>query len=139
MVHKGGNFVTFQPDQINGRIEFNAPLQKGKRLQWFVGLSDARNYTLFKLEKKDLIAERVVNGKSHEVSKTPHTFDKDQPIAIRIEVNGGAVTTMARQGGAWTALGTVSEPDADFSRGRFGFFIPGHDEFAVNSFGYYPK
>ncbi len=139
MVHKGGNFVAFQPDEIKGRVEFNILLNKGKRLQWFVGRSDPRNYALFKLEKKDFIAERVTDGRTREISKTQHGFDKDQPIAVRIEVSGGTITTMARQGGGWVTLGTVTEPSADFSHGRFGFYVPGKDEFAVNSFGYYPK
>ncbi len=139
MIHKGGNFVAFQPDDIKGRVEFNVLLNKGKRLQWFVGRSDPRNYVLFKLEKKDFIAERVTDGRSREISKTQHSLDKDQPIAVRIEVNGGTITTMARQGGGWVTLGTVSAADADFSHGRFGFYVPGKDEFAVSSFGYYPK
>jgi eukaryotic-like serine/threonine-protein kinase len=138
-IHKGGNFVSFQSDEINGRIEFNALLQKGKRLEWYVGRTDDRNYLLFRLDKKNLVAERFVDGKSHEVAKTQVNFDHDQPVAIRIDVTSGTVTTMIRQGTSWTNTTPVSDASASFNKGRFGMHISGRDEIGINSFAYYPK
>ena len=138
-IHKGGNFVSFQPEQINGRIEFNALLQKGKRLDWYVARLDDRNYLLFRLDKKNLVAERFVDGKSKELAKTAVNFDHDQPIAVRIDISSGTVTTMIRQGTAWTPTNPVSDASGAFDKGRFGLHISGRDEVGINSFSYQPK
>jgi eukaryotic-like serine/threonine-protein kinase len=138
-IHKGGNFLSFQSENTNGRIEFNALLRKGKRLEWFVARTDDRNYILYRLDKKNLVAERYVDGKSREVAKTQVNFDHDQPIAVRIEVNAGSVATTIRQGTAPTPTTPVADSSAAFDKGRFGLHIPGKDEVGINSFAYYPK
>jgi serine/threonine-protein kinase len=138
-IHKGGNFLGFQSEEINGRVEFNALLRKGKRLEWFVARTDDRNYILFRLDKKNLVAEKFVNGSSREVAKTQVSFTRDQPIAVRIEVSATTVTTMIRQGGGWTTMSPVSDSSGSFNKGRFGLHIPGKDEVGINSFAYYPR
>ena len=138
-IHKGGNFLSFQADEVHGRIEFNALVRKGKRLEWFVARSDDRNYLLFRLDKKNLVVERYVNGRSREVSKTALSFDHDQPVAIRIEVTPGAVNTSVRQGSAWTPTDAITDAEGNFNHGHFGLHIPGHDEIGLNSFAYYPR
>ncbi len=138
-VHKGGNFIGFQSEQINGRVEFNALLEKGKRLEWFVSLTDERNFVLFRLDKKNLVAEQYANGKSYELAKTPVNFNHEQPVAVRIDVSAGTVNTSIRQGAAWTNTTPVSDAGAAFNKGRFGLHIPGKDEVGINSFAYYPR
>jgi serine/threonine-protein kinase len=138
-IHKGGNFLSFQAEEINGRIEFNALLRKGKRLEWFLARADDHNYVLFRLDKKNLVAERFVNGNGREVAKTQVNFDRDQPIAARIDVSAGTVTTMIRQGAAWTTMSPLSDSGGNLNKGRFGLHIPGKDEVGINSFAYYPK
>ena len=138
-IQKGGNFLSFQSEEVNGRIEFGALLRKGKRLEWFVARTDDRNYILFRLDKKNLVAEQFVNGRGREVAKTQVSFDHDQPVAVRIEVSAGTVTTMIRQGTAWTTMSPVSDASGRFNNGRFGLHIPGRDEVGINSFAYYPR
>jgi hypothetical protein len=138
-VHKGGNFLGFQSEQINGRVEFSALIEKGKKLDWFVSFTDERNFVLFRLDKKNLVAEQFVDGKSHEVAKTPVNFNHEQPVAVRIDVSAGTVNTSIRQGTAWTPTTPVSDASAAFNKGRFGLHIPGKDEVGINGFAYYPK
>ena len=139
-VHKGGNFLSFQSDEINGRVEFNALLQKGKRLEWFVGRQGDRNYLLFRLDKKNLVVEQMADGKNREIAKTPVSFDHDQPVAVRIDVSPGAVSTSFRQGSnGWTSTSPVTDSTGNFDKGRFGLHIGGRDEVGINSFTYYPK
>jgi hypothetical protein len=138
-IHRGGNFLSFQSEEVNGRIEFNALLRKGKRLEWFIARTDDRNYILFRLDKKNLVAEQFVNGKGREVAKLQVSFDHDQPIAVRIEVSATTVTTMIRQGTAWTTMSPVSDASGKFDKGRFGLHISGRDEVGINSFAYYPR
>ena len=139
-IHKGGNFLSFQSEEIDGRLEFNALVRKGKRLEWFLARRDDRNYLLFRLDKKNLVVEQMADGKSREIAKTPLSFDHDQPVAVRIEVSAGAVNTSFRQGpGGWTSTTPLTNPAGNFDKGRFGLHIGGRDEIGINSFTYYPK
>ena len=139
-IHKGGNFLSFQSEEINGRIEFNALVRKGKRLEWFLARRDDRNYLLFRLDKKNLVVEQMSEGRSREIAKTPVSFDHDQPVAVRIEVSAGDVNTSIRQGtGGWTSTTPLTNPAGSFDKGHFGLHIGGRDEIGVNSFSYYPR
>jgi serine/threonine-protein kinase len=139
-IHKGGNFLSFQSEEVNGRIEFNALLQKGKRLEWFLARKDDRNYLLFRLDKKNLVVEQMAEGKNREIAKTPVSFDHEQPVAVRIEVSAGAVNTSFRQGtGGWTNTTPLTNPAGNFDKGRFGLHIGGRDEIGINSFTYDPR
>jgi len=139
-IHKGGSFLSFQSEEINGHLEFNALVRKGKRLEWFVARRDDRNYLLFRLDKKNLVVEQMAEGKSREIAKTPVSFDHEQPVAVRIEVSAGAVNTSFRQGtGGWTGTTPLTNPASNFDKGRFGLHIGGRDEIGINSFTYYPK
>jgi hypothetical protein len=138
-VHKGGNFVTFKPAPVNGSIMFTIMLQKGKRLQWVVNYKDEKNYALFQVDKKNFYRIQVVNGRKTELAKTPHgQQEKAEYFTIRVDVSPDAIEHYIRRGNQWAPLDSRKTPGAQFSNGKFGFYIPGKDEYAVNFFVYTP-
>jgi hypothetical protein len=138
-VQRGGNFVTFRPSPVQGTFVFTASLRRGRRLQWFVGRTDDKNYSLFQLDRRNFTRIEVVNGRSKELAKVQHKQDKQDYWTVQIEVSAGSVIHRLHDGERWLALDEWRDGGRNFSAGKFGFYIPGGDQYALSNFSFQPQ
>lgn len=143
-VHKGGNFVQYKITPTAGTFQFTVELLKGGgffhggRIRWFLNYRDSRNYALFEMDKRALVPKDVVDGKSNDREKAPHDEDPDNRYTMEIQVMPGRVITRMRVGKQWAVLDDWKDPARDFSKGTFGFYIPGNDEIGLADFRFTP-
>jgi len=137
---RGGNYVLAQIAPVDGRIVFTAMLRKGRRLRWVVGYSDERNHELFEMDKRSLYHTVVRDGKRTERPKVAHNLGDWQHCTVQIEVSSGAIVHRVRKGEQWVTISqTPGEGGRDYTRGRFGFYIPGDDQVGLSNFGFTPR
>ncbi len=137
-VHKGGNFVLYGITPANGTFTFNIGLLKGRRLQWFVNYTDARNHVLYQLDRKNFFRRDVVNGKSSEY-KIAHDLEKQESYTMQIDIAPGGVRHSVHNGAKWVDLDAFSVPGRNLSAGKFGLYIPGNDVFGLSNFRFNPR
>ncbi len=140
MVRCGGKYVTFKPRNTAGVFTFEARLRKGKRLQWFLGYTDPRNYALFRVERNQMTRLSVVNGKTRELGKFPLPGAGE----FRITVAPDRIVHEVRTGGQWTAVDQWTNPEKDYTEGKFGFILDEgvfgqKDEYAIRNFSFRPS
>lgn len=140
MVRRGGKYVTFKPTNTAGVFSFEAQLRKGKRLQWFVGYTDSRNYALFRVERNQLIRLSVVNGRTKELGKFPLPGTGE----FRITVAPDKIVHEVRAGGQWATVDQWTGPERDHTSGKFGFILDEgvfgqKDEYAIRNFTFRPS
>ena len=139
LAHKGGNFVTYKITPASGTFSFTVALLKGKRVQWFAGYKDQKNHALFQLERKQLIVKDVVNGKTTERKKTPHPLDKTNIYHLQIDISKDSISTQIYDGQKWILLDKWDQSGRSFSDGKFGFLIPGSDQYGLADFKFTPR
>ncbi len=128
MRRRGGGFAPMGAVKPGSPVSFQAALPDGRRLQWMIS-RDAKNYMLFKLERRKFVQIAVTNGKQRTVAETPVDANLKEGVAVRIAIAGAKA--------AHTIGGSVIEtelPPDQTEGGQFGFTIPGGDEFAVRDF-----
>ncbi len=142
-IHKGGGFLVYHATKAPGRYSFSMQLRKGggflkaKRLQWFLGYQNTRNYVDFQVDGKHFTVKQIVDGKTEELLKAPFEGDLDTYVQVDLAVKTNSVATRLRSGdGAWQNMGNVSVPGEDFTQGKFGVLISGNDEVGVSSVRY---
>jgi hypothetical protein len=136
-VRKGGDFVMYSVSPTTGTFVFSAMLTKGHRLQWMLNCTDANNYVLFQMDDNNFYRAVVRNGKKGDEAKIPYKSGKKTFRTLQIRVSSNEIVHQIRQGDGWVALDRWTQPGANLSLGRFGFYIPGNDEVALSSFGHY--
>jgi len=138
MVHKGGNFVLFDSAGKPGAFSFAAVLLKGKRLQWLLNYRDQRNYALFQIEKLQFTAKDVANGSAKDRAKIALGSNQSS-LQVSIALAAHSITTSILDGGYWRIVDTWTSQDTDFTKGKFGFLIPGSDQIGLANFGFTPN
>jgi hypothetical protein len=147
MVRKGGGYIKFNHVPAAGSFTFTIAVPKGsnwltgrgKSFQWFAGMTDMRNMVLYKLDLRSIQRVDKVNGKDTDSQRKAHNVDQGGTFEVRIDVDTHKVSTFLQVGGKWEAMDEVSDANRDFSAGKFGFYIPGNDEYAVRNFKFVPK
>ncbi len=139
LVHKGGNFVTYKTTPAAGSFSFTVALLKGRRVQWFLDFKDQKNHALFQLERRQLIVKDVVNGKTTDRAKASHTLDKTNIYRLQVDVSRDAISTLIYDGQKWVLLDKWEQPGRNFAEGKFGFFIPGSDQYGLADFKFTAK
>lgn len=141
MVRKGGGYVTYSKTPTGGTFVFTVTIPKGKTLmlrdksfQWFLGFTDPRNFMLFRVDKKNFQRIDKVNGRDTDGPKKAHTLDKGGTFSIRIEVEPHRIVHSLGDAGRWIPVDEVQDANRDFTKGKFGFYIPGNDEYGVKDF-----
>jgi hypothetical protein len=135
--HKGGDFVLYGVSSTSGTFIFSAMLTKGHRLQWMLQYSDANNYDLFQIDENNFYRTIVRNGQKNNEVKIPHKSDKKSFHTMQIRVTPTEIVHQIKQGDAWVVLDRWTEPGANLSSGKFGFYLPGGDQVSLSSFGHY--
>ncbi len=142
-IHRGGGFLIYHSTKEPGRYTFSMQLLrgggflKGKRLQWFVGYQDTKNYVLFQLDGKHFVIRQVVDGKGQEIRKMAFDANLENVVGVEMAVKAHSVETRLKPSdGGWENMGEASDIASDLTQGKFGVLISGNDEIGVSSVQY---
>ncbi len=138
-IHKGGDFVLYGAVPASGTFVFSAMPAKGHILQWVLNYSDPKNYILFQMDENNFYRTVIRNGQKTDQIIVPDKGDKKSFRALQIRVSPAEVVHQIKHGDSWTILDRWTQPGANLSLGKFGFFIPGNDEVALSSFAHYAE
>ena len=136
-VYKGGGLEMYNVSPTSGTFVFSARLAKGHRLQWVLNCLDANNYVLFQMDENYFYRSVVQNGQKGDETKIAHKGDKKSFRTLQIHVGPNEITHQIRQGDGWVVLDRWTQSGSNLTHGKFGFYIPGNDQVALSSFGYY--
>ena len=139
LVRRGGNFVLAPIEPGPGTYSFTAILKKGRRLEWVVNYRDERNYSLYQLGKNFFQRIQVRGGERSTPVKLRHTLHRDEFVTVHIEVSGNSIVQRAQQNGRSVLLDEWKHSGAGFTRGRFGFHVPGRDQIALREMSFIPR
>jgi len=136
-VHKGGDFVLYGVVPASGTFAFSAMLTKGYFLQWVLNYTDPKNYVLFQMDDNNFYRAVIRNGQKTDEIKVADRGDKKSFRTLHIRVSPTELVHQIKHGDSWTVLDRWTQPGANLSVGKFGFYIPGDDQVALSSFAHY--
>ena len=136
-IRKGGDFVLYGVVPASGTFVFSAMLTKGHLLQWVLNYTDPKNYVLFQMDDNNFYRTVIRNGEKTDEIKVPDKGDKKSFRTLQIRVSPTELVHQIKHGDSWTVLDRWTQPGANLSLGKFGFYIPGNDEVALSSFAQY--
>jgi len=138
---KGGDFVLYGVVPASGTFVFSAMPTKGHLLQWVFNYSDPKNYILFQMDDKAFHRTVIRNGEKRDEiivpGKVPDKGDQKSFRTLQIRVSPTEILHQIKQGNSWTVLDRWTQPGANLSLGKFGFYIPGNDQVALSNFAHY--
>ncbi len=136
-IRKGGDFVLYGDVPASGTFVFSAMPTKGHLLQWVLNYTDAKNYVLFQMDDNNFYRAVIRNGEKTDELKVPDKGDKKSFRTLQIRVSPTELVHQIKHGDSWTVLDRWTQPGANVSLGKFGFYIPGNDQVALSSFAHY--
>ncbi len=134
---KGGDFALYQVVPTSGTFIFSAMLMKGRLLQWVLNYTDSKNYVLFQMDDNNFYRSVIHNGSKTDEIIVPNKGEKKSFRTLHIRVTPTEIVHQIKQGNSWTVLDRWTQPGANLSLGKFGFYIPGNDQVALSSFAHY--
>jgi tetratricopeptide (TPR) repeat protein len=136
-IRKGGDFVLYGVVPASGTFVFSAMPTRGHLLQWVLNYTDPKNYVLFQMDDNNFYRTVIRNGEKTDEIKVPEKGDKKSFRTLQIRVSATEFVHQIKHGDSWTVLNRWTQPGADLSLGKFGFYIPGNDEVALSSFAHF--
>jgi hypothetical protein len=136
-IHRGGDFVLYGIAPASGTFSFSAMSAKGRLLQWVFNYIDSKNYVLFQLDENNFYRTVIHNGVKSDQIIIPDKGDKKSFRTLQVRVSAAEVVHQIKQGERWIVLDRWTQPGANLSAGKFGFYIPGSDEVALSTFAHY--
>jgi tetratricopeptide (TPR) repeat protein len=136
-IHKGGDFVLYGVVPASGTLAFSAMPTKGRILQWVLNYTDPKNYVLFQIDENNFYRTVIRNGEKTDEIIVPDKGDKKTFRTLHIRVSPTEIVHQIRHGDSWKVLDRCTQPGANLSQGKFGFYIPGSDEVALSGFAHY--
>ena len=136
-IRKGGDFVLYGVVPASGTFAFSAMLTKGHLLQWVLNYTDPKNYVLFQIDDNNFYRTVIRNGEKTDELKVPDKGDKKSFRTLHIRVSPTELVHQIRHGDSWTVLDRWTQPGANLSLGKFGFYVPGNDQVELSSFAHY--
>jgi tetratricopeptide (TPR) repeat protein len=136
-IRKGGDFVLYGVVPATGTFGFSAMPAKGHVLQWVLNYSDPKNYVLFQMDDKNFYRTVIHNGEKRDEIIVPDKGDKKSFRTFQIRVSPTEIVHQIKQGNSWTVLDRWTQPGANLSLGKFGFYIPGNNQVALSGFAHY--
>ena len=134
---KGGDFVLYGVVPASGTFIFSAMPTKGHFVQWVFNYTDARNYVLFQMDENNFYRSVFRNGQKTDEIIVPQKGDKKSFHTFQIRVSSTELVHQIKIGESWKVLDRWTQPGANLSQGKFGFYVPGNDQIAVSSFIHY--
>jgi hypothetical protein len=110
---------------------------KGHLLQWVLNYTDPKNYVLFQMDDNNFYRAVIRNGEKTDEVKVPNKGDKKSFCTLQIRVSPTEFIHQIKHGDSWTVLDRWTQPGANLSLGKFGFYLPGNDQVALSSFAHY--
>jgi tetratricopeptide (TPR) repeat protein len=136
-IRKGGDFVLYGVVPASGTFVFSAMPTKGHLLQWVLNYSDPKNYVLFQMDDNNFYRTVIRNGEKTDEIKVPDKGGKKSLRTLQIRVSPTELVHQIKHGDSWSVLDRWTQPGANLSLGKFGFYIPGNDQVALSSFAHY--
>ncbi len=136
-IRKGGDFVLYGVVPASGTFVFSAMPTKGHLLQWVLNYTDPKNYVLFQIDDNNFYRAVIRNGEKTDELKVPDKGDKKSFRTLQIRVSPTVLVHQIKHGDSWSVLDRWTQPGANVSLGKFGFYIPGNDQVALSSFAHY--
>jgi hypothetical protein len=136
-IRKGGDFVLYGAVPASGTFVFSAAPIKGHLLQWVLNYTDPKNYVLYQMDDNNFYRTVIRNGEKKERIIIPDQGDKKSFRTLQIRVSATELVHQIKHGDSWTVLDHWTQPGANVSLGKFGFYIPGNDQVALSSFAHY--
>jgi hypothetical protein len=93
--------------------------------------------SLLQMDENNFYRAVIRNGEKTAEIKVPDNGDKKSFRTILIRVSPTELVHQIKQGDNWTVLDRWTQPGANLSLGKFGFYIPGNDQVALSSFSHY--
>jgi tetratricopeptide (TPR) repeat protein len=134
---KGGEFVLYGVVPASGTFIVSAMPTKGHLLQWVLNYIDPKNYVLFQMDDNNFYRAVIRNGEKTDAIKVPDKADKKSFRTLLIRVSATELVNQIKHGDSVTVLDRWTQPGANLSLGKFGFYIPGSDEVSLSSFAHY--
>ncbi len=136
-IRRGGDFVLYGAVPTSGTFVFSALPAKGRLLQWVLNYADSKNYVLFQMDDNNFYRTVIHNGQKSDQVIVPHKVDKKSLRAFHIRVSPTELVHQIKTGDRWIILDRWTQPGANLSQGKFGFYIPGNDEVELSGFAHY--
>jgi tetratricopeptide (TPR) repeat protein len=136
-VRKGGDFVLYGAVPASGTFVFSAMLTKGHLLQWVLDYRDPKNYVLLQMDDNNFYRTVIRNGEKANAIIVPDKGDKKSFRTLMIRVSATEIVHQIKHGDSVTVLDRWTQPGANLSLGKFGFYIPGDDQVALSGFAHY--
>ncbi|MSV35319.1 MAG: PEGA domain-containing protein [Bryobacterales bacterium] len=143
--HKGGGFIPFKL-AANGIFTFTirllrgGSLFRGGRIRWVMQYTDAKNYDLFEMDRRNLYSKVIINGKVFDRGKYEHGLnDREMSYTLQLEASPEKLIHSIKTGGQWLVLDTWQEPGRNFTEGKFAFLVQGNDEIGLADFKFVPR
>jgi len=134
---KGGDLVFYGVVPASGTFVFSAMPTKGHLLQWVLNYSDPKNYILFQMDDNNFYRTVIRNGEKTDEIIVPDKGDKKSFRVLQIRVSPTELVHQIKHGDRLRVLDRWTQPGANLSLGKFGFYIPGNDQVALSSFAHY--
>jgi tetratricopeptide (TPR) repeat protein len=134
---KGGDFALYGVAPASGTFMFSAMLTKGHLLQWVLNYTDSKNYVLFQMDDNNFYRSVIHSGNKTNEIIVPHKGEKKSFRTLHVRVTPTEIVHQIKQGNSWTIVDRWTQPGANLSLGKFGFYIPGNDQVALSSFAHY--
>ncbi|MFZ0731079.1 MAG: hypothetical protein WAM79_02025 [Candidatus Sulfotelmatobacter sp.] len=136
-IRKGGDFVLYGVVPTAGTFVFSAMPTKSRLLQWVINYTDPKNYVLFQMGDNGFSRTVIRNGTKTDEVKVPDKSDKKSFRTLQIRVSPTEIVHQIKHGNSWSILDRWTQPGANLSQGKFGFYIPGNDQVALSGFAHY--
>jgi len=141
-VRSGGGFVVAPAGPGPGVYRFTVLRQRGKLL-WAVGYRDSNNHVLYQVRKDEVVRTVVKDGdKVSETTVARGSYDLNNELTFRIEIQSGQATIWLSRGGDWSQVDQFQEPGIE--SGRFAFnlsrsrMLGRTDQLGVREFSFTP-
>ena len=92
---------------------------------------------LIQIDDNNFYRSVIRNGEKTDEIIVPDKGDKKSFRTFGIRVSPTALVNQIKHGDSWTVLDRWTQPGADLSLGKFGFYIPGSDQVALSGFAHY--
>ncbi len=137
-LRQGGDFVLYSVVPSSGSFAFSATLTKGHLLQWVYNYVDSKNYVLFQIDDNNFYRSVIRNGQKTDEIIVPDKSDKKNSRTLHIRVSPTEIVHQVGHGDSWRVLDRWTQPGANLSLGKFGFYLPGNDQVSLSGFAHYP-
>lgn len=133
---KGGDFVLYGVAPASGTFLFSA-MPKGHLMQWVLNYTRPNSYMLFQIDDKNFYRSVIRNGSKTDEIIVPHKGDKKSFRTLQVRVSPTEIVHLIKDGDSWTVLDRWTQPGANLSTGKFGFYMPGNEQISLSSFSHY--